>query len=195
MILTHDANKRQYESLKLDDWQAIGQVLVNMGEEYIAFFNCGQDGGCSRLHKHMQLIPKPKSSFAAFLDTEGGIEPDVPFQWFHHRFNDALIYPTELLFIYQKLLWEATEVGKGLFEHADSLPAGAAVPHNVLVTNRWMVVIPRRQAGVDKVAGANAIGMIGVIPVASSEEIGIWEQIGPANVLRKLGVPNTRWCY
>ena len=72
MLLTVDGHKRQYQALDREDWQALHGVLCSQGSEYVAFYNCGQDGGCSRLHKHMQLIPKSKASFAAFLDDEDG---------------------------------------------------------------------------------------------------------------------------
>jgi ATP adenylyltransferase len=189
MLLTSDGNKRQYEPLDQIDWQALSTVLADLGNDYVAFFNCGQDGGCSRLHKHMQLVPKPKDSFAAFLDSEDGVEPNVPFQWFYHRFGSATLTPNELLDIYHKLLQKATEVGKGLSEHADSLPSGAAIPHNILVTKQWMIVLPRRRAAVNKEAGANAIGMMGVIAVATQAEIDNWIRIGPVEALEELGVP------
>ncbi|OBS28325.1 hypothetical protein FPOA_02266 [Fusarium poae] len=167
MLLTSDGNERQYKPLDQNDWQALSNVLTDLGHDYVAFFNCGQDGGCSRLHKHMQLMPKPKDSFAAFMDNEDVTEPDIPFQWFYHRFESLSPQPNELLNTYEQLLRKATDVGEGLSEHADSLPTGAAIPHNMLVTNQWMMVLPRRRAAVNKEAGANSIGMMGVIAVAT----------------------------
>ncbi|RGP64479.1 5, 5 -p-1,p-4-tetraphosphate phosphorylase 2 [Fusarium longipes] len=189
MLLTSDEHRRQYESLDQDDWRALSAVLNDLGDGYVAFFNCGQDGGCSRLHKHMQLTPKPKDSFAAFLDCENGVEPGVPFQWFHHRLKSPTPTPDELLNIYRKLLSKATNAGKGLSEHADNLPAGSAVPHNMLVTNQWMIVLPRRRASVNKEAGANALGMMGVVAVATRVEMDNWLRVGPVQALEELGVP------
>jgi len=138
----------------------------------------------------MQLIPKPKDSFAAFLDEEDGVKPDVPFQWFYRRFDLAKMAPEDILAIYNELLQKATELGAGLSENAKGLPHGAVVPHNMLVTKRWMIVLPRRRAAVNKEAGANALGMIGVIAVATQKEIDNWIEIGPAKALEELGVPN-----
>ncbi|RFN50203.1 hypothetical protein FIE12Z_5517 [Fusarium flagelliforme] len=191
MLLTLDGYKRQYESLDQNDWQALHSILRGQTNEYVGFYNCGQDGGCSRLHKHMQLIPKPKDSFAAFLDEEDAEEPNMPFQWFYHRFGSANVTPEDLLDIYNELLQKATEVGAGLSENAKTLPRGAAIPHNMLVTKNWMAVLPRRRAAVNKEAGANALGMIGVIAVATQKEIDNWIEIGPAKALAELGVPET----
>ena len=191
MLLTDDGHKRQYQALDREDWQTLHDVLRGQTDEYVAFYNCGQDGGCSRLHKHMQLIPKPKDSFAAFLDGEEEDAPDVHFQWFYHRFEFSDTSPEGLLSIYQDLLRKATEVGAGLSEKAKKLPHGAAIPHNMLVTKKWMVILPRRRAAVNKEAGANALGMVGVIAVATQKEIDNWINIGSAKALRGLGVPKT----
>ncbi|KAF4342814.1 atp adenylyltransferase [Fusarium beomiforme] len=189
MLLTSDGYKRQYEALNKDDLTAAWNLLTTMGEDHVVFFNCGRDGGCSRLHKHMQLIPKPKETFAGFLDSSAEKGPNVPFQWFCHRFGPAKPSVEDLVEIYNGLLRKATEVGKGRSEHADSSPPGAAVPHNFLLTRKWMIVLPRRRAAVNKEAGANAIGMMGVIAVATQDEIDNWIRIGPFVGLAELGVP------
>ncbi|KAF5967585.1 5 5 P-1 P-4-tetraphosphate phosphorylase 2 [Fusarium coicis] len=189
MLLTSDSHQRQYEALNKGDLAAAWSVLSTMGEDYVAFFNCGRDGGCSRLHKHMQLIPKPNDSFASFLDANDEKEPEVPFQWFYHRFGDSKPGVDDLVNIYNDLLGKATEVGHAKAENADSAPPEAAVPHNFLLTQRWMIVLPRRRAAVNKEAGANAIGMMGVIAVATQGEIDNWIRLGPATALAELGVP------
>lgn len=155
----------------------------------MAFYNCGQDGGCSRLHKHMQLIPTPKDTFASFLDSEGDDpEPQVPFHWFYHRFDSQDVTVPHLAEIYDKLLRQATEVGGGLSEHADSAPPGAACPHNLIMTSRWMIVVPRRRAAINKEVAANAPGMLGYIAVATEHEMEEWIRAGLCASLRELGV-------
>lgn len=192
MLLTSDGHRKQYEPLDEQDLAAAWTVLTAAvgGGDYVVFFNCGQDGGCSRLHKHMQLIPTPAHSFAAFLDTEGGgKEPNVPFRWFYRRFGSQNVTPAQLMNAYTDLLEQATKVGQGLSEHAGASPPEAACPHNLVFTKRWMVLLPRRRAGVNKEAGANSIGMLGVIAVATRNEVNTWIRLGPTNTLRELGVP------
>lgn len=198
MLLTSDGYRKQYEPLDERDLEAAWAVLTTVGRDvdYVAFFNCGQDGGCSRLHKHMQLIPTPMNSFAAFLDAEEQgetkKEPNVPFQWFYRRFRpEDDITPATLTKVYTDLLGQATDVGLGRSEHAASAPGGAAVPHNVIFTKRWMIVLPRRRAGINKEAGANAIGMLGVIAVATRNEVDNWVRLGLTSALRELGVPKS----
>lgn len=189
MLLTADGRRRQHEPLDEHDLTAALTSLDAVEEDYAIFYNCGQDGGCSRLHKHMQLIPMPKDSFAAFLERAEGEEPDVPFAWFYHRFEDQRVTPASVIKVYNKLLQHAHKVGHGRGQHADAAPPGAACPHNMIFTKRWMVVIPRRRAGVSKEAGANAMGMLGYIAVATRDEITTWMQLGLKETLLQVGVP------
>lgn len=160
-----------------------------MSADYVAFFNCGQDGGCSRLHKHMQLIPMPGGTFASFLDSDGEKpEPTVPFQWFYHRFDFGDVSLQHLTGVYNKLLMQATEVGAGLSENAHAALPGASCPHNMIMTKRWMIVVPRRRAAINQYVAANALGMLGYIAVATKEEIDEWIRMGPTDALKEFGV-------
>ncbi|KAL3422718.1 tetraphosphate phosphorylase 2 (ATP adenylyltransferase) [Phlyctema vagabunda] len=189
MLLTSDGHRRQYEALDESDLSAALTSINAFGKDYAVFYNCGQDGGCSRLHKHMQLLPMPKDSFAAFLNTDDGSETSVPFAWFYHRFEDQQVTPTSLVMIYNELLRQADRVGHGRSENADKAPPGAACPHNVIFTKRWIVVIPRRQAGISKQAGANAMGMLGYIATATTSEMDNWTRLRLTETLEQLGVP------
>ena len=135
-------------------------------------------------------MPKPKESFADFLDTKDGNEPDVPFQWFYRRFESESITPFELTKMYNDLLNQATTVGDGRSDHYDNRPSGAACPHNMILTSRWMLVLPRRRAAINKEAGVNSMGMLGLIAVATKQEMDKLVQLGLTDALRELGVPN-----
>ncbi|KAH9883295.1 ATP adenylyltransferase-domain-containing protein [Xylariomycetidae sp. FL2044] len=190
MLLTSDPHARQYEALREVDFEAAWSLLNDFDRDYVVFYNCGQDGGCSRMHKHMQLMPLPTGTFAAFLEREDDKEPDVPFHWFWRRFPGQVMNTSASVFkTYEELLQKATDVGQGLSQHSSSLPPGSACPHNMVLTTKGMIVIPRRRAGINKEAGANAIGMLGYIAVATQNEINGWKQLGLKATLRELGVP------
>ncbi|TPX20296.1 hypothetical protein DIZ76_016184 [Coccidioides immitis] len=190
MLLTSDAHRKQYEPLNEKDFEAAWTALaVTTSRDYVVFYNCGQDGGCSRLHKHLQLMPMPEHSLAAFLDSEDGKEPNVPFQWFYHRLKSQHVTPPSLTTVYADLLRQATGVGEGRFEHAGNTQPGAACPHNMILTNRWMLVLPRRRGSINKEAGVNAMGTLGLIAVATKNEIDNWVRLGLTEALRELGVP------
>ncbi|RGP58733.1 hypothetical protein FSPOR_11818 [Fusarium sporotrichioides] len=191
MMLTRDGYRRQYEPLDHADFEAVWHTLVTLNNattDYVVFFNCGKDGGCSRLHKHVQLMPLPARGFAVdFLNSNSTEEPKVPFEWFYHKFEDSATDCSKEAEIYQQLLQQATEVWKA--STGKNLPEGEACPHNVAFTSRCIVVIPRRHAAVNKEADVNSLGMLGVIAVATKKEIENWVKLGLTDSLRELGVP------
>ncbi|KAF7587797.1 hypothetical protein BBP40_006707 [Aspergillus hancockii] len=192
LLLTFDGHRRQYEPLDEADLDSAWRILNSVKTDYIAFYNCGRDGGCSRLHKHLQVMPLPANSFAAFLDSSEGREEEpetkVPFEWFYRRFEGE-VAPAALVGVYNDLLEEATKVGGGRGDHAASAPSGAVCPHNMILTKRWMVVLPRRRGAINKEAGVNSLGMLGVIAVATRTEINHWVRLGLTESLEELGVP------
>jgi ATP adenylyltransferase len=190
MMLTCDGYRRQHEPLDKGDLEAAWTALAALNDadkDYVVFYNCGKDAGCSRLHKHMQLMPLPANGFAAaFLDSNVAKEPKVPFKWFYHRFMDGPITPAMVTSIYTQLLQQATQAWE--YSTGNVVSNGEACPHNMAFTSRWMVVIPRRRAAVNKEAGVNSLGMLGVIAVATEREIDNWVRLGLTNSLMELGV-------
>ncbi|KAJ5173826.1 uncharacterized protein N7500_001757 [Penicillium coprophilum] len=187
MLLTCDGYKRQYEALEEADLDGVWQILISMERDYVAFYNCGQNGGCSRLHKHMQLMPLPADSFAAFLDSSDEPEPNVPFEWFYRRLEGE-VTPAVLFGVYKALLNESTKAGG---DYVTSGPPGAVCLHNMILTKRWMIVLPRRRGGINKEAGVNSLGMLGVIAVATMKEIDNWVRLGLTESLAEVGVPRS----
>ena len=138
----------------------------------------------------------PQDSLAAFLDN-GGEEPDVPFKWAWQRL-DSDVKTTDaaaLVKVYNQLLgkangaWRASPRAESQTTTPDA--TDGPCPHNVILTRRWILVIPRRQAAVATTAGANALGMLGVIAVATQEEADSWIRLEMREGLRELGVPRS----
>lgn len=192
LLLTKDGHRRQYERLDRSDLTASWALLSGRGnDDFAIFFNCGKGAGYSRLHKHMQLMPIPPNTFASFLDSADGTEPDIPFQWFYQRYSDAgSASADDVVDMYQTLLKRATAAVATYREHeTDDDLSGAACSHNVIMTTRWIIVIPRRRPSVRAESGANAMGMLGYIAVSSQADIDNWTEQGPCSLLRQLGVP------
>lgn len=189
MLLTSNGHQRQYEPLNELDIAATWNILNAIETDYVAFYNCGKDGGCSRLHKHMQLMPKPENSFANFLENESVKEPNVPFQWFYQRLDSNQVSSNSVYLIYQGLLEQATKASEDRRQDASNVPKDAACPHNMILTKNWIVILPRRRGAINKEAGVNALGMLGVIAVATQNEIDNWAKLGLTDGLRELGFP------
>ncbi|KAK2020936.1 hypothetical protein LX32DRAFT_632389 [Colletotrichum zoysiae] len=208
MLVTADGRRRQFEALDGADLGAAREVLAGLrrrgGQEYLVIFNCGKKGGCSRLHKHMQVIPAP-DAIPLWPDEAGasGGRQEPPFRYFLHRFagplngggggggDEARELPSadELVGAYQRLLRQAAALVPGREGIAKDTGDRelAVVPHNVVLGGRWMVVIPRVADGVDG-AGVNAAGMLGVVWAAEAETVDKWKRLGPGRVLGEVGI-------
>jgi ATP adenylyltransferase/5',5'''-P-1,P-4-tetraphosphate phosphorylase II len=176
LVLTTDSYRRQHEPLDADDFGAMLQVL-EAWEGWYVIFNCGERGGCSRVHKHVQGLRGPPYAFKALVEGE-----KVPFKYFMQRIEEGFrgVDAERLVLVYGELLGRCREV-LGLEE-------GEMCPHNVVLWDDWIVVIPRRK-GVWEGASANTGGMMGSVWVPDQAEVDKWLQLGCANVLRTLGVP------
>lgn len=190
ILIASDGYRRQYEPLDEADLTAAWNTIATMESDYIAIYNCGKDGGCSRLHKHMQVMPMPPKHFASFLDVEAGQEPRVPFQWYYHQFCQSKdVTTSELVDTYHELVSQALKAYEASTGIASGVKLDVSYPHNVVLSKRWMIVIPRRHGDVNNDVGANALGMLGVIAVAKQQAIDKWIQLGPVEALTILGVP------
>jgi ATP adenylyltransferase/5',5'''-P-1,P-4-tetraphosphate phosphorylase II len=177
-MVTSDSYRRQHEALDGADFAAMMQVLKRW-EGWYVIFNCGEKGGCSRVHKHVQGLRGPPYAFEKLK--EGGEK--VPFKFFLHSFKEgfAKLEVEHLGDMYQEMLGRCREV-LGMEDK------GACPPHNVVLWDDCIVVIPRRR-GVWEGASANTGGMLGSIWVPEETEMEKWVELGCANVLRELGVP------
>ena len=182
LILTTDSYRRQHEMLDADDFAAVLEVLKKW-EGWYVIFNCGEKAGCSRVHKHLQGLRGPPYAFDALVGAEKG-EGKVPFKYFMHRFEEGFGKEdvAEVLKVYTEILGRCREA-PGLSEDE------ALCPHNVVLWDGWIVVIPRRE-GIWKGASANSGGMLGSVWVPDQAEADKWLQLGCANVLRELGMPS-----
>ncbi|KAK6086154.1 ap4a phosphorylase 2 [Seiridium cupressi] len=179
LLLTKDGYKRQYDQLDLDDIQSAWNVLEALNWNYFVFFNCGKEGGCSRLHKHLQLTPYLPDRLAPW-PAMSRRPAHIPYQYILRGFDDDL-GPKQLFDVYTQMVDEARRI----------LDPGAAtssyVPHNFMLGRNWMLVIPRRKAGVGG-AYSNTLGLLGMVSVASNDELRCWLDQGPLGVIQQLGV-------
>jgi ATP adenylyltransferase/5',5'''-P-1,P-4-tetraphosphate phosphorylase II len=180
LLLTLDSYQRQHEALASDDFAAALETLKLFPNMYV-IFNCSEAGGCSRVHKHLQGLRGPPHAFD-LLVREGKDKAKVPFQYFTHRFEQGFECASALdvLGIYSTLLQQTRE--------ALGVGADDVCPHNMVMWDDTLVVIPRRK-GVTEGASANAGGMLGSVWISDQKHVDEWTRIGCANVLRELGLP------
>lgn len=185
LLLTLDSYARQSSPLTAPDFQAALDMLAipGLGEDLYVIYNGGAEAGCSRMHKHLQGLRGPPPAFENLV--EEGRGASVPFRFFAHRFGEG----------FEGCTGEGMErVYLGLMERARGalgLPPSAGVcPHGLFMWRDWLVVIPRRKAGIEGTrASAATAGMLGSVWLSEEGPVEDWVRLGLRNVLGQLGVP------
>lgn len=188
LLLTNDSHRSQNEPLDLDDISAAVAFLESVESEHYVFYNCTKDAGCSRYHKHMQILKKPAadSTFRFFPDADDS-NTRVPYQHSLHRFTlGEPLDSKEVYDIYSGFLEECKQT-LGIKQTTRS----TLCPHNMVLTKEWMIMIPRRSNDCNGI-GANAAGMLGMPMMSDEKTYDIWMRNGPAKMLAELGVPADR---
>jgi ATP adenylyltransferase len=181
----------QAESLDFDDFVAAWNILYRLGDtQHIGFYNCGIESGSSQSYRHIQFIPLPCEEDFMFF-------PDRPVMRNHLvKENQPVEPPVSMAIPFFCLLAgitgedaeEAFKLYQKMLNSSESTLGQIPVAHNVVFTQNWLCVIPRRQAKIGQCA-ANSMGMMGMIWVASEEERDEWNSLGLSKHLTELGYP------
>ncbi|PYI16469.1 hypothetical protein BO99DRAFT_390664 [Aspergillus violaceofuscus CBS 115571] len=200
LLLTQDSYRRQHEILDREDLEAACAVLCALGQDggrrYFAMFNCGRTAGASRQHKHMHIIPWKsvnggnKTPGSTILpNNPAPRSSDIPFAHFRvplspSSFQDRA-YSESVLDAYLGLL---AEMRSALGDGGEGDGEGN-IPHNVILVEDWIMVIPRSKDRHRPDIAVNGAGMVGSVWLDREEILSRWLEIGPAEVLRGVGYP------
>ena len=190
LLLNLDSYRSQNDPLDLQDFEASWDLLCSVRSPHYVMYNCTKEAGCSRYHKHMQMVPMPQLTKPG--STEFHFFPDikdrqvrVPYVYFLRHFDSTScghILDAKAIFNdYSDLLRDCRE--------ACGIPTAALCPHNVLLVKEWIIVIPRR-SGNFKDVSANSAGMMGMPTISCEEQFESWKDLGPAKILSELGFPS-----
>ncbi|KAH9865194.1 hypothetical protein IAQ61_009141, partial [Plenodomus lingam] len=185
LLPTTNSWKRQHEALDMDDMAVILETMRLFPSIYM-LYNCGEDGGCSRVHKHLQGLPGPPHAFNHIVNSltqnprNSSFSPGIPFAILSHDFSSSSPSPHLLYTAYTALLARASALLNRPWDPV------VAPPHNVVVWRGWLFVVPRRRGSL-RGASANAGGMMGEVWVHGREAVEIWGEDG-WGVLGGLGV-------
>jgi ATP adenylyltransferase len=156
----------------------------------LGFYNSSRTAGASQLHRHLQLVPLPLAAGATPVPIEPLLEPApeslrVPRLPFAHAFARVAAGAggDALLDVYLALL-----AASGLHVVTNELGACASAPYNLLVTRRWMLVVPRTRADFDGVP-VNALGFAGSLFARDEADRAAIAAAGPLRVLQGVAAP------
>ncbi|WP_322043129.1 phosphorylase [Paraburkholderia sp. J67] len=174
-------------------------LLVALGAQgsggALGFYNGGEEAGASQPHKHLQAVPLPldatgpaapvEALFGAVHVQDGvGCVRGLPFA---HAFAPLDLTTGDaapaLLQTYRRLLHAA---GIGAIDVDGVAHQGA--PYNLLVTRRWMLVVPRTAERVEGIS-LNALGFAGSLFVRDAHQLDTLARIGPMTALTRVARP------
>jgi len=174
------------------DFAAIWSCLAEVGG--LGFYNGGEVAGASQPHRHLQLVELPlalgehgvpiEPLLEASRADSTGVAPSLPFKhalaWLDEVCGSSdvagLLHET-----YLRLVIEL-----GLAYPSPGAGARQRVPYNLLVTDRWMLVVPRSRERFEGIS-INALGFAGALLVRDTAQLAAVERIGPMAVLRHVG--------
>jgi len=158
----------------------------------------------------MQVLAQPRSEDGdlELLPYREGQMERLPIQAFFTRLDRSTLGKMDVLdagrFVGKlaarqwRMARDALRKGDGGQKHGDGSSGGGdrdeeeAVAHNVMLTQDWLITIPRRSATVsDRLEGhiVGCQGVLGSVWCSKEEQLQAWEHVGLNNVLKELGVP------
>lgn len=164
--------------LDLADFEALWACLpAGDGGDALGFYNGGEVAGASQRHKHLQVVGLPLDPAVPGVPIAPLLDRALPFAHALARLDGA--GPGDALEAYSAALGRL-----GVAAPGDALQRG---PYNLLVTRRWLLVVPRaaeRFAGIS----VNALGFAGALLVRTPAELDLVVRTGVLEVLRAVGV-------
>lgn len=187
VLIVTRAFERQEDLLTYADFEALWSCMAEF--DALGFYNSGRLAGASQPHKHLQLVPLPLSPRARDIPTSVlfGEPTDIgrpirlrglpfahAFAWIDTADTRAPTKQvTDIFALYKKLLGASD---------ADSADPPT---YNLLVTRRFMLLVPRRVERFEKVA-VNALGFAGSFFVGRQESLETIVRTGPMALLREV---------
>lgn len=185
------------------DFSALAACLREV--DGLGFYNGGREAGASQPHRHLQLVPLPLASGAWGVPMEAVFD-----QWSSGGGTTRLLrLPFRTAFaVLDRALFEAPDAGERLLEQyalmiaacglredaandggrAANEPERQRGPYNLLVTRRWMLLVPRLREHFG-VVSVNALGFAGSLFVRDQAEMAMLRAAGPMKALQAVAVP------
>jgi ATP adenylyltransferase len=188
--------------LGLADFAALGTAMSEF--DGLGFYNGGAESGASQRHKHLQIVPLPLGELGPSLPIESvlgagctaesiGTVPGLPFLHAFARLEQAPAasrHAAHAAFDCYHALLEAA--GLRAVEVNGELHQSA--PYNLLVTRRWMLLVPRHSECVEGIS-VNALGFAGSLFVRDEAQLEVVKRLGPMSLLQRVALPAAagRW--
>ena len=168
------------------DFEALWTCMSELGG--LGFYNGGTLASASQPHKHLQLVPLPLAEEGPAVPIEpllaaGG--SGLPFAHAFAPLEPALDARPRVAAARAQALYLALLGSLGLHPVELEGELRQPAPYNLLLTRRWMLVVPRRKEHFASVS-INALGFAGSLFLRDREELRRVRERGPLAVLREV---------
>lgn len=179
ILITTERFEYQYDPLSHQDFEAVQRCLDEL--DGLAFFNSSVVAGASQLHKHLQLVPLPigfgpgRTPIEHLLErVPRGEVGHVPELDFAHQVQVCGDPPSWI---------DGEQIQRVFWALFDAVSRGRSEqPFNLLLTRRWMMVVPRRRECFEGIS-VNALGFVGSLLVRDRSQLERVREVGPLTVL------------
>lgn len=198
LLLVTQQFELQAEVLNQADFNALYDCLSVAPA--LAFYNGGKTAGASQQHKHIQLIkaPEPIDQLIGFNPQLKALNDEVPRELETLPFRHAALALPSGLFdkeksdderydagIQLKHLYDRLRMTLGLDCFSDSQHSEQLPPYNLLLTQDWMLVVPRSKESYAGIS-LNALAFSGSILVKDETQAQQIKQAGLGNILKSV---------
>jgi len=189
MLIVTGQFEHQERLLTAADFHAISICLTEF--DGLGFYNGGVVAGASQPHKHLQYVPVPLADIGADIPMEAVLAKSLasddslfcsalPFQngliEVPYHGNGDVHLAEVLLDLYHRLL-EFTDI--------DGKDGWQSSPYNLLMTRRWMLLVPRSKEQIGAVS-MNALAFAGTLLVSDQEQLQQLKTLGPLETLAQV---------
>lgn len=192
ILIVTRAFESQDDLLNFQDFVAMWTCLAEF--DGLAFYNGGKDAGASQPHKHLQLVPYLVSPY----------EPQIPIESLlaSVQQSDSIVILPELPFVHAFTAFNSEELQSPIqaatltleryhtLLQTVNLPihnSKQSAPYNLLVTRRWMLLIPRSQESFASIQ-VNSLGFAGALLVRTQDQMQQLKAMQPLTLLSHVGI-------
>ncbi|KAI8583029.1 hypothetical protein K450DRAFT_225974 [Umbelopsis ramanniana AG] len=197
--------KKQTEPLLPSDLRATWEVLAQLPQPSMAFYNCGELSGASQPHKHIQIVPLSKATFSPPISVvyehipgrkAGEIYTIKSLPYIH------VLVPLDLNFIGSTTDMDMVEdyLGQMFFGLLDSMiqqlrenDSEITFSFNFILTHQYMMMVPRQKEHWEVAEkgiklSVNSMAFAGLLLTKTAEELETLKQTNIIDLLCEVGV-------
>ncbi len=198
MLIVTREFEDQRAPLTAADFAALWACLTEI--DGLGFYNGGTAAGASQPHKHLQIVPLPLAPEGPAIPLEPLLDaatagpaiqdlPSLPFANAFVRLEPSLLHDASAATVLERRYRTMLDrVGPGT---AGGGEAAWPRPYNLLVTRRWMLLVPRSREHFETIS-INALGFAGSLFVRDREQVETIRRHGPMTALAAVAVPRDR---